>query len=278
MPHSPHQSELGKSSSYESHYNPELLFPLPRSTRRAELGIGQSLPFFGFDVWNHYEVSWLNSLGKPVVAIAEIIYPCDSPCIIESKSMKLYFNALNNTSFASDAAVEAIITADLQQRTQARFVQVTLHPLASFHAQPLLAGLDGVTIDTLDIHCDTYHHNAEFLSTEPAIVSETLCSDLLKSNCLVTNQPDWCSIKITYHGQQINRAGLLRYLVSFRNDNEFHEQCIEKIFVNLIAHCQPERLTIVGRSTRRGGLDINSVRSTHSITPADVPNVRLCRQ
>jgi len=278
MLHSPQQSELGKKTSYDSGYSAELLFPLPRSTRREELGIVSKLPFFGFDLWNHYEVSWLNSKGKPLVAIAEIIYACDSVNIIESKSMKLYFNSLNNTCFESQAALEAVITQDLSKRLHASFLHVKLIPVSEFKTQSLVAQLDGICIDTLDIDCDTYHNNPNFLTTEPHVVKETLCSDLLKSNCLVTNQPDWCSVQITYHGKQINHAGLLRYLVSFRNDNEFHEQCIEKIFVHLMHQCQPESLTVWGRSTRRGGLDINSIRSTQTIEPLEILNPRLCRQ
>lgn len=278
MAYTPEQSELGKKAQYDSHYSPEKLYPMARKSRRDEIGLSNTLPFFGYDIWNHYEVSWLNDKGKPVVAIAEIIYGCDSINIIESKSMKLYFNSLNNTRFADLKTVQETITTDLDVLLKGQFLKVTLMPLSHFEQQPLFARLDGYCLDDLDIECDTYHTNDSFLKTEPVMVEEILQSDLLKSNCLVTNQPDWCSIQIAYKGLKINHEGLLRYLVSFRNDNEFHEQCIEKIFVQILKHCAPEELTVYGRSTRRGGLDINSYRSTKNISAVEIPNIRLCRQ
>jgi 7-cyano-7-deazaguanine reductase len=274
----PEQSELGKETQYDSHYSPEKLYPIPRKIRRDEIGLSERLPFIGFDIWNHYEVSWLNDKGKPIAAIAQIIYGCDSEYIIESKSMKLYFNSLNNTRFPDIETVQKTIAADLTAQLNGTFLHVTLIPLAKFKQQPLLAGLDGTYLDDLDIECTEYHTQVSYLKTEPLFVEEILQSDLLKSNCLVTNQPDWCSIQIAYKGLKINHEGLLRYLVSFRNDNEFHEQCIEKIFVHILQHCNPEELTVYGRSTRRGGLDINSYRSTQPMNPLDIPNVRLCRQ
>lgn len=278
MAYTPEQSELGKKALYDSHYSPEKLYPMPRKARRDEIGLSDTLPFLGYDIWNHYEVSWLNDKGKPVVAIAEIIYGCDSLNIIESKSMKLYFNSFNNTRFPDLKTVQTTITRDLEAQLKGHFLQVTLTPLSHFSQQPLFAQLEGDCLDDLDIECNTYHTDVSFLKTEPHRVEEVLQSDLLKSNCLVTNQPDWCSIQIAYKGLKINHEGLLRYLVSFRNDNEFHEQCIEKIFVHILKHCAPEELTIYGRSTRRGGLDINSYRSTKPIRAEDIPNIRLCRQ
>lgn len=274
----PEQSELGKETQYDSHYSPDKLYPIARKIRRDEIGLSEHLPFIGFDIWNHYEVSWLNDKGKPIVAIAQIIYGCDSQHIIESKSMKLYFNSLNNTRFPDIETVQKTIEADLSAQLNGTFLEVTLVPLAQFKQQPLLAGLEGTYLDDLDIECSEYHTHVSYLKTEPLLVEEILQSDLLKSNCLVTNQPDWCSIQIAYKGLKINHEGLLRYLVSFRNDNEFHEQCIEKIFVHILQHCNPEELTVYGRSTRRGGLDINSYRSTQPINPQDIPNIRLCRQ
>lgn len=273
----PEQSELGKKAHYDVLYNPDKLFPIPRAAKRELIGIASELPFLGVDIWNHYEVSWLNEKGKPVVALAEIIYGCDSPYIIESKSMKLYFNSFNNTKYKDIEALEAVIKRDLEQRLGTTSVKVKLIPLSLFKEQALFAGLDGICIDELDIECSTYFTQPSFLKVENEVVEETLCSDLLKSNCLVTNQPDWCSVQITYKGKKINREGLLRYLVSFRNDNEFHEHCIEKIFMHLMQHCQPEKLTVYGRSTRRGGIDINAYRSTQDTT-VDIPNIRLCRQ
>ncbi len=272
----PEQSTLGKKTNYDDQYNPKQLFPISRYTKREQIGIKNDLPFFGYDLWNHYEVSWLNSKGKPVVAVAEIIYTCESPNIIESKSMKLYFNSFNNTQFESIEKVSAIIRKDIADRIGHDNVIINIIPVSAFNEDKILRQLAGICIDDLDIDCNTYHANANFLQTSDEIVEETLCSDLLKSNCLVTNQPDWCSVQISYKGPKINREGLLRYLISFRNDNEFHEQCIEKIFMQIKEYCKPEQLTVLGRSTRRGGLDINSYRST--INKWTVINPRLCRQ
>jgi len=274
------KSELGKKTSYASLYDPSLLFPIERKKRRNEIGIHDenSLPFSGFDLWNHYEVSWLNAKGKPVVAIAKIIYSCDSKYIIESKSMKLYFNSFNNTQFESVNSVQAIIKKDLSERLQTSFLDITIIPLGVYKDETISRGMQGICLDSLDVECTHYHAQPELLTTENENVEETVYSDLLKSNCLVTNQPDWCSIQISYKGKKINHENLLRYLVSFRNDNEFHEQCIEKIFMQIMKFCKPETLTVYGRSTRRGGIDINSYRSASNIHIEDFQNIRLCRQ
>ncbi|MHB1949009.1 MAG: NADPH-dependent 7-cyano-7-deazaguanine reductase QueF [Gammaproteobacteria bacterium] len=272
----PEQSELGKKTEYDSHYNPDKLFPIPRKGKRDEIGVTAVLPFFGFDLWNHYEVSWLNEKGKPIVAIAEIIYACESRCIIESKSMKLYFNSFNNTQFKDAAIVQALIQKDIQERIEGD-VTVNIIPLDNLDNERLFSGFNGICLDDLDIECTSYLVEPSYLTAENENVEETLYSNLLKSNCLVTNQPDWGSVQIAYKGKKINHAGLLRYLVSFRNHNEFHEQCIERIFVDIMKYCQPEELTVYGRYTRRGGLDINPYRSTKNIFPKDL-NRRLCRQ
>jgi len=274
----PQNSELGKKSVYEAEYNPEKLFPIPRKLNRERIGIGSTLPFYGFDLWNHYEVSWLNTKGKPIAALAEIIYGCESLNIIESKSMKLYFNTFNNTKFDDVNAVAAVIKKDIESRVGNTSVSVQITPISHLKSLHLFVQPDGICLDDLDIECSVYHHDADFLKTEEQFVEETLSSDLLKSNCLVTNQPDWGSIQIHYKGKKINSEGLLRYIVSFRNDNEFHEQCIEQIFMDILQHCRPEKLTVYGRFTRRGGLDINPVRSTHPIDLKTVSNIRLCRQ
>lgn len=271
-PQPPDKSELGKKTEYESQYNPEKLFPISRKSKREEIGVYENLPFYGYDLWNHYEVSWLNEKGKPVIALAEIIYSCESENIIESKSMKLYFNTLNNSKFKDFTVAKETIKQDLEARLGLE-VMVNLLPVASMAAPKL----EGICIDNLDIECSVYHANPDFLSVENRQVDEILYSDLLKSNCLVTHQPDWCSVQIAYTGKKINREGLLRYIVSFRNDNEFHEQCIEKIFMQILEKCQPERLRVYGRSTRRGGLDINSCRSTHPIS-GPLMNEKLARQ
>lgn len=275
----PEKSELGKKSEYVSQYDATLLFPITRKTKREQIGIKDQLPFYGFDLWNHYEISWLNNKGKPVVAVGKIIYSCDSENIIESKSMKLYFNSFNNTKFKDIKTVEAVIQKDLSARLNGSYITIKIISIQQFESEKLNGSFeDGINIDLLDIECSEYHNNPDFLKTEPEIVSETLRTDLLKSNCLVTNQPDWCSVQITYVGPKINREGLLKYIVSFRNDNEFHEQCIEKIFTQILARCKPTELTVYGRSTRRGGLDINSYRSTKPVNPDQLENIRLCRQ
>lgn len=278
-PLKPEQSELGKKSAYDFNYNPAKLFPISRQKNRETIGIySNELPFYGFDIWNHYEVSWLNDKGKPEVAIGEIIYSCTTPHIIESKSMKLYFNSFNNTAFKDVVTVQDTIKRDLEEKLNAGPVIVHLKPLTFIMEEKLLPYLSGINLDALDIECSAYHTDPSFLITHSVIVEETLCSNLLKSNCLVTGQPDWCSVQITYKGNKIDHAGLLRYIVSFRNNHEFHEQCIEKIFMHIMQCCSPIELTIYGRSTRRGGLDINSIRSTQPIDAKKIPNIRLCRQ
>lgn len=268
--------ELGKKSEYQSIYNASLLFPIPRTKKRLEIGIQpHNIPFNGYDIWNHYEVSWLNAKGKPIVATAEITYDCHSPNLIESKSLKLYFNSLNNTQFDTVSEVEAIIKRDLSLYVQSE-VSIVIRKLGEIAPIPMQDSFIGECIDDLDISCSIYSVDPNFLTIYPEQVEETLYSDLLKSNCLVTYQPDWGSVWIHYQGARINREGLLRYIVSFRNHNEFHEQCIERIFNDLLTYCQPKKLTVYGRYTRRGGLDINPYRSTEITNP--LPNVRLPRQ
>ncbi|KTD65266.1 NADPH-dependent 7-cyano-7-deazaguanine reductase QueF [Legionella spiritensis] len=270
-------SELGKKSEYDDTYNPDRLYPIARSGKRSEIGIDPNrLPFYGFDCWNHYEVSWLNDKGKPVVAIAEILYNCSSPFLIESKSLKLYFNSLNNTKFKHKREVEVMIKDDLEQRVQSD-VAVTIHELGQYSGWSMSEAFQGVCLDALDIECSTYQVDPSLLSASGDSVEEVLYSDLLKSNCLVTGQPDWGSVQIAYRGQQIHREGLLQYIVSFRNHNEFHEQCIERIFVDVMKRCHPEELTVYGRYTRRGGLDINPLRSSRPVSWPN-RNIRLLRQ
>lgn len=270
-------SELGKESTYDSIYNPNKLFPISRKEKREEIGIDPlKLPFCGFDLWNHYEVSWLNERGKPLVALAEIIIACDSPNIIESKSMKLYFNSFNNTKIKDVKTLQLIVKQDLESRVAAA-VDVRITPLGELGEQLVLKAFEGECLDHLDVSCEVYQVDASFLKTENVYAEEILFSDLLKSNCLVTNQPDWGSVQIAYKGNKINKEGLLKYLVSFRNHNEFHEQCIERIFVDVMERCRPEELSVFGRYTRRGGLDINPYRST-SKTERVEKNQRLFRQ
>jgi 7-cyano-7-deazaguanine reductase len=278
----PRHSPLGKSSAYVDQYDASLLFPIPRAPKRAEIGITGAPSFFGADLWTAYELSWLNARGKPQVALAHITVPCESPHIIESKSFKLYLNSFNNTRFADISEVQARLRADLGEalwRGSATpgSIGVRMVLPEMFDAEPIHE-LDGLSLDRLDIECDRYTPAPELLAAQhdENPVSEVLTSRLLKSNCLVTGQPDWASVQISYAGPQIDQAGLLQYLVSFRNHNEFHEQCVERIFMDLWTRCKPIKLTVYARYTRRGGLDINPFRTSH---PQALPsNARTARQ
>lgn len=275
---SANHSELGKKSDYDATYNVERLFPIPRMDKRVEIGIDPAnLPFRGFDCWNHYEVSWLNEKGKPCVGTAEIMYDCSSLMIIESKSLKLYFNSFNNTSFKNTLEIERTVKRDLSACI-GMDVDVAIKSLDALQDIHLQAHFAGESIDALDVSCSVYGVEPNFLTVSDTRVDEVLYSDLLKSNCLVTNQPDWGSVQIAYTGSKIDREGLLKYIVSFRNHNEFHEQCIERIFVDILRLCKPETLTVYGRYTRRGGLDINPYRTTEKTVPFEGQNIRLIRQ
>jgi 7-cyano-7-deazaguanine reductase len=278
----PDQSQLGKASAYADQYDASLLFPIARAAKRLELGVAGSPPFFGADLWTAFELSWLNARGKPQVALAHFTVPCETPNIIESKSFKLYLNSFNNTRFAGAAEVQARLRADISEAAwrgaaQPSVVGVKLLLPELFDREPVHE-LDGLSLDRLDVECSRYTPAPELLSAafdEPP-VSEVLATNLLKSNCLVTGQPDWGSVQISYSGPQIKQEGLLQYLVSFRNHNEFHEQCVERIFMDLWTRCQPAKLSVYARYTRRGGLDINPFRTSHP--QAMPPNVRMARQ
>ena len=280
----PERSQLGKASAYIDQYDPSLLFPIPRAPKRAEIGLDgtSSMPFFGADLWTAFELSWLNERGKPQVALAHVTIPCETPNIIESKSFKLYLNSFNNSRFADAAEVQARLRADLSEaawRGAAHPATVGVKLLMpEMFDRESVHELDGLLLDRLDIECTRYTPAPELLTAafEEAPVSETLVSHLLKSNCLVTGQPDWGSVQIRYSGPQIDQAGLLQYLVSFRNHNEFHEQCVERIFMDIWTRCRPLKLSVYARYTRRGGLDINPFRTSH---PGALPaNVRSARQ
>jgi len=272
----PDQSPLGKSSAYQSQYAPELLFPIPRQQKREELGLSGTLPFFGVDIWNAYELSWLNMRGKPQVAIATVTAPADSPNIIESKSFKLYLNSFNQTRLAGPEALLALLRDDLSNGFGAP-VHVTLTQPEQF-AGIQMGELDGTLLDRLDIEVDDYSPAPQLLKAnhEDAPVEETLVSHLLKSNCLVTGQPDWGTVQIRYVGPQIDQEGLLKYLIGFREHNEFHEQCVERIFMDVLRQCQPSKLAVYARYTRRGGLDINPWRA--NFTTGKPGNLRGARQ
>ncbi len=267
------KSPLGKESAYPSSYSPDLLFPIARKANRQALGISGDLPFFGADVWNGYELSWLNPKGKPVVAMATFVFSCETPYLIESKSFKLYLSSLHQTQFASFGEVSETITRDLSARAGAP-VQVGISPIDEGPLE--LRRYSGISLDELDVACTEYVVEPAYLQVSGSVVEESFYTHLLKSNCPVTGQPDWASMQITYVGKQISRPGLLQYLVSFRNHSEFHEQCVERVFVDILTRCQPVKLSVEARYTRRGGLDINPFRSTEKTWKP--VNIRLSRQ
>ena len=278
----PEQSQLGKSSNYVDQYDAALLFPIARRSKRVEIGLAATLPFFGADLWTAYELSWLNPRGKPQLALARITVPAESTHIVESKSVKLYLNSFNNSVFSDAAAVQTRLREDLsaaiwQGGAVMSSVGVQLVLPQDFDKEPVHE-LDGLSLDRLDLECSHYQPAPELLTAQlnEAPVTETLTSQLLKSNCLVTGQPDWGSVRISYTGPQIDQAGLLQYIVSFRNHNEFHEQCVERIFMDIWRACKPSKLEVYARYTRRGGVDINPWRTSH---PMAAPvNIRTARQ
>ena len=283
---SPQQSQLGKATPYADQYDASLLFPMARADKRAEIGIDGVAPFFGADMWTAFELSWLNLRGKPQLAIAHFTVPCETRNIVESKSLKLYLNSFNNTKFATADEVKTRLRADLSEAVWREdsspvalpsSIGVTLIAPELFDQEPVHE-LDGLSLDRLDIDCVRYTPAPDLLTATPheAPVSEVFTSNLLKSNCLVTGQPDWGSVQISYTGDQIEQGGLLQYLVSFRNHNEFHEQCVERIFMDIWTRCKPMKLAVYARYTRRGGLDINPFRTSY---PAALPkNIRMARQ
>lgn len=268
---------LGKVTEYKCHYDPTLLQGVPRSLNRDELQLtATNLPFYGTDLWNIYELSWLNKKGKPMVATGVVNVPFDSEFLIESKSFKLYLNSYNQSHFDSVEAVQARLTDDLSKCAQSP-VSVTLNASLDI-INDTLGTFSGSNIDELDIDITHYQLSPLILKniSSGKTVTETLYSHLLKSNCLITSQPDWASIEISYTGKQLDREKLLRYLISFRQHNEFHEQCVERIFCDLMKYGSLTSLTVYARYTRRGGLDINPIRSTKPSPMMN--NVRLIRQ
>jgi 7-cyano-7-deazaguanine reductase len=261
-----HDLPLGREVAYPRHYDPGLLFPIARTPGREALGIAADAPpFVGHDRWHAYELGWLDARGKPCVAVATFTVPATSPRLVESKSLKLYLNSLNAHRVDSPEALRALLAADLSRAAgEAVTVAFGLPPAAAADDD---AG--AVDLDALEIALDDYGppNPAHLGRGRDAVVEEILASQLLKSNCPVTGQPDWASVRIAYRGPRIDRAGLLRYLVSFREHAGFHEQCVERIFVDVLARCAPQRLSVEARYTRRGGLDINPWRATPGTMP-----------
>ena len=258
---------LGQATQYPDQYDPGLLYPIVRSENRLKLGIkdGQALPFVGVDIWNAFELSWLNQKGKPQIALAEFQIPADSPKMIESKSFKLYLNSLNNTRFENENEVRERLVADLSAVAGSKIT-------ARIQANDAIAKkgmqeMGGVLLDRLDIEIDPHipaDPNLLGVNEDFGPIEQCLVSHLLKSNCPVTGQPDWASVQIRYQGRPILEEGLLRYLIGFRQLGEFHEHCVETIFSDIKRHCKPDKLSVYARYTRRGGLDINPFRTDHN--------------
>jgi 7-cyano-7-deazaguanine reductase len=258
---------LGQATQYPEQYDPGLLYPIPRSENRLKLGLkeGQALPFVGVDIWNAFELSWLNHKGKPQIALAEFQIPADSPKMIESKSFKLYLNSLNNTRFEDENQLRERLIADLSTAAGSK-ITTKINPTEAI-AKKGMQEMGGVLLDRLDIEIDPHIPADPHLlgvNEDFGPIEQCLVSHLLKSNCPVTGQPDWASVQIRYQGRPILEEGLLRYLIGFRQLGEFHEHCVETIFSDIKRYCKPDKLSVYARYTRRGGLDINPFRTDHN--------------
>jgi 7-cyano-7-deazaguanine reductase len=267
------EAPLGKNTVYIENYSPNLLFPIPRHQARDKIGIkADRLPFQGVDIWNGFELSWLNLKGKPEVALGEFYFPCISPNIIESKSFKLYLNSFCQSPFNSMESVRDTLAKDLSLVAE-ETVQVFLYPLTSQKINKI-GIFKGICLDTLDIEVDTYDVNPRFLKTGPTYADEEVYSNLLKSNCPATGQPDWGSVVIRYSGLKIDHSGLLKYVISYRKHTGFAEYCVEQTFHDILTYCLPEKLTVYARYTKRGGLDINPFRSNFEKIPENIRQIR----
>jgi 7-cyano-7-deazaguanine reductase len=258
---------LGQATQYPEEYDPGLLYPIPRSENRLKLGLkeGQALPFVGVDIWNAFELSWLNQKGKPQIGLAEFQIPADSPNMIESKSFKLYLNSLNNTRFEDENQLRERLIADLSSAAGSK-ITTKINPTEAI-AKKGMQEMGGVLLDRLDIEIDPHiPADPDLLGVNKDFgpIEQCLVSHLLKSNCPVTGQPDWASVQIRYQGRPILEEGLLRYLIGFRQLGEFHEHCVETIFSDIKRYCKPDKLSVYARYTRRGGLDINPFRTDHN--------------
>lgn len=263
---------LGKNTPVVDEYSPDLLFPIPREPARSALGLVGELPFHGVDLWHAYELSWLDARGKPEIRVGRFLVPAASPNMVESKSFKLYLNSLNSTRFDSEGAMRDVIVADVSKVVGAD-VSLQLHKIED----QSLAGhkLAGHCLDDLPLDVDAAAPGAALLIREEGLAEEQLYSHLLRSLCPVTGQPDWASVRVNYRGPRINRESLLRYIIAFRRHQEFHEQCVERMFADILSCFEPELLEIQAFYTRRGGMDINPFRSTD---PDARPGPRLNRQ
>jgi 7-cyano-7-deazaguanine reductase len=260
---------LGRPTDYPQKYAPEVLCPLARRESRSPLGIAEPLPFAGVDIWNAWELSWLTDSGKPQTATARIIVPAESPDLVESKSLKLYLGSFAMTRFRTAERMRQTLEADLSECVGAP-VTVMLDPDVPIGTLP------GNCIDSLDVECAEWEVDASLLEADATQeVEEYLHTHLLRSLCPVTGQPDIGSVLVAYAGPRIDPASLLRYVVSFREHNDFHEACVERMFSDIETQCRPHRLTIHALYQRRGGIDINPFRTNCDEAPF---SLRLWRQ
>jgi len=270
---SQYRNPLGREVAQSPRYNPGHLYPVPRLEGRREIGLGSDLPFQGADIWNAYEISWLNRRGRPEIAIGRFVFPCDTGHLIESKSLKLYLNSLNQERYDTQEQVRETIAQDLSEASADR-IAVTLTPAAQFDQQAF--GVPpGTCLDSLDVEAREYRLNPDTLFTTAEEAEETVFSNLLRTNCPVTGQPDWGTVVVRYTGPRIDPAGLLQYIVSFRQHTGFHENCVERIFTDISNRCAPEQLFVQAHFTRRGGLDINPWRANYAAVPEEL---RFARQ
>jgi len=265
------ESPLGQKTVYVETYSPDLLYPIPRTIARDKLGLDENLPFSGVDQWTGFELSWLNKKGKPEIAMAEFVFPHNSPNVVESKSFKLYLNSFNQSKFDSMEMVRSRMQIDLSEAAGGK-VEVKL---ANVNSKVEIGFFEGTCLDDQDIEVSVYEPNTDFLKKGSEFVEECVYSHLVKSNCLATGQPDWGSVLIKYKGNKIDHEGLLRYIISLRRHAGFAEHLVEQIYMDILKFCKPEKLTVHGRYTRRGGLDINPFRSNFESVPL---NQRLPRQ
>ena len=257
-------SSLGKTSDYQDDYNPQLLLAIGRENYRSTIE-ALSIATYGADTWQCFELSWLNRHGLPQVACATITVSLTTAYIVESKSLKLYLNSLHHQHFASANEVSACIQRDLSDLL-GQGVAVTVYPSTEKNFATDVP-YKAVLLDDLDVRECSYTRDARLLVIDESLLvveDEHLSSHLLRSVCPITNQPDWGSLTIRYSGSAIQREGLLRYIVSFRQHDGFHEQCVEQIYSDVMNQCQPTHLTVCAQYTRRGGIDINPTRSNHS--------------
>jgi 7-cyano-7-deazaguanine reductase len=262
---------LGQKSAYPKGYDKSLLHPVRRADQRAAMAM-PTIKWLGADLWNAYELAWLNQAGKPVRACATFSIPADSTFLAESKSVKLYLNSLNHTRFLDGTQVADLIARDLSAVCEAP-INVELNPPSLCSLTNTFTGFE--SLDDVNVDVSVYERDPKLLVVNANLTEEKLVSHLFKSHCLVTGQPDWGSIFISYRGPEIDRASLLKYLISYHNHSGFSENCIEQIFVDLLTLAKPERLEVFGRFTRRGGIDINPYRANVDV---EMLNGRLIYQ